>query len=696
MQALRSIPASVAAWLGRGSRAAASRQNNRSRLIYGGLVVLLLSLWHRIVVHEVTLRAVATFAVIVAVSFAYGRFVLRRTTLAKAGRSTLALEFMLGFLLLDAVLFALVLATPLGVTWSVAIAAVAAIAAWLRDRRASRAADHPNASACIAALVLCGIATTLWCSDALTPMVREGPVTVFRLWGDSFFHARLISAFGNAHGFAGMSDVRMAGAPLFLYHYASYVVPGAVSALTRAGAYETFASFMLPCGVLLTGLAASAFAAALWGRWPGVAAAFALLMIPDGYQQGFGNKYLSYNFMQQVNASGLYGVVCMALAWIFMLHGCRSRSVGSVLAGWAIALATLPFKAHVFVANAFLIMIYPVVFMAGPKLRWRASIAALLVGCFVLAVVLSQPLDRVPTLRLDGSGARPYVAYLVANQDPGPLASFVAQGLGAPPWPAPRVAFYGIVLVLLGTFGFWSAAAVATALWIRARTQAAVWAFPLLVIANYLTMALGLAMDAKGIGSPDELLNRPLVWAYFVVAAWTAGAAYHRLFGDRLPVTIPGRAAIASAALLGFAVPLTLASNLQTFPHWEGFGSLREAGSLPTCLVESARYIRDHGKTSDVVQDSDNDPRVWVTALAERADYAMYATNRPPAGLDARLADLAAFRRMTDARDIEAFAARHGIDWYLLRPASDVAWPQSLRGAAVFECGGYRVLRFSR
>src|SRR5689334_9338066 len=121
MQELRSIPASLAAWLGRGSPAAANRENNRSRLLYGGLVVLFLSLWYRSVVHEITLRAIATFAVIVAVSFTYGRFALRRTTLASAQRSTLALEFLLGFLLLDAVLFALVLATPLGMRWSVAI-----------------------------------------------------------------------------------------------------------------------------------------------------------------------------------------------------------------------------------------------------------------------------------------------------------------------------------------------------------------------------------------------------------------------------------------------------------------------------------------------------------------------------------------------------------------------------------------------
>ena len=49
------------------------------------------------------------------------------------------------------------------------------------------------------------------------------------------------------------------------------------------------------------------------------------------------------------------------------------------------------------------------------------------------------------------------------------------------------------------------------------------------VVFNYLVMAMGLALDTRGVGTRDELLNRPLVWAYFVLAAWTAGGAYHLL-----------------------------------------------------------------------------------------------------------------------------------------------------------------------
>src|SRR5262249_24962448 len=124
----------------------------------------------------------------------------------------------------------------------------------------------------------------------------------------------------------------------------------------------------------------------------------------------------------------------------FVLHGCRARSIAAILVGWIIALVALPYKAHVFVANALLILIYPCFFFTGAKTRWRVAIAAALAVCFVFAVTLSQTIDRVPTLRLDGSGARTYVAYLLANQDPGWLKSLVERGLGDAPWSALQLA----------------------------------------------------------------------------------------------------------------------------------------------------------------------------------------------------------------------------------------------------------------
>ena len=58
---------------------------------------------------------------------------------------------------------------------------------------------------------------------------------------------------------------------------------------------------------------------------------------------------------------------------------------------------------------------------------------------------------------------------------------------------------------------------------------------PLLLIDNYLVMALGLALNTASAGASDELQNRPVVWAYLGVVSWTAGAAYAWGFGNHPP-----------------------------------------------------------------------------------------------------------------------------------------------------------------
>jgi hypothetical protein len=663
-------------------------------LLYLGSIVLFLCLWHVRVVHALAPRTVASFAGLAALSFVYGRAFLIATALERAAATSLTLQFLSGYLLLNLLLLVLAFASPLSIGGNILVACLIGIVLFVAPRRRNDAQGEAKSHApALIGLLLSGVASTLWCNDALTPMVREGDVTIFQLWGDSFVHARHISVFAQAHGLASMSDIRMAGAPPFLYHYASYALPAAVNAMTAIGAYETFASFLLPVGVLLTGLAAYAFAASLWGRWPGLGACAALLLLPDGYQQGFGNKYLSYNFMQQVNVGSLYGVACVAVAWIFVLDGCRSRRWSSIIVGWALALVTLPYKAHVFVANAFLIMIYPCLFFGGMRVRSRLALAAGLIACFVAVVVASQGFDRIPTLRLDGSGARTYLSYLLVNYDAGWARSLAVAGLGEPPWSAARVAVAGSLIILVSTLGYWCAA-LAPAVWMSRTLHPAAGLFPLLIVVNYLVMALGLAMDQNEIGAPDELINRPLVWAHFAVAAWTGGALYYQCFGNNPPRSTAGKALAASVAIAALAVAATFGANLQTFPHWVGFRTFTEGGAVPTCLVDAAHYIRDHGAVTDVVQDSENDSRVWLTGLSERADFAMLAPLHPPAGLLDRLEQLAELKRMTNAQDIRRFAQDNHIAWYLLRPNSEVAWPQTFRDTSVFTCGGYRVFHF--
>jgi len=217
------------------------------------------------------------------------------------------------------------------------------------------------------------------------------------------------------------------------------------------------------------------------------------------------------------------------------------------------------------------------------------------------------------------------------------------------------------------------------------------------VVANYTLISLGLAMDTRRVGTPDELLNRPLVWAYFAVVVWTAGAAYASQFGDAPPRRLRARVAATLLVAPSLSVPWMFSQNLQTFPAWPKFKSFEALASFPSCRVQASLYFREHSQTREVVQDSENDFRYLTTALTERQAFVianMLKTREEP-GLRERLTEMDSFKRMTTAEDVAAFAAQRKIAWYLLHPTSTVLWPRGLRDAAVYICDGFRVYHFS-
>jgi hypothetical protein len=660
---------------------------------YIAVVACALAAWHAKVTGTLGIADILACAALPALGMALGGVLAAFAPLPSSAKDSLSFRFVLGFLAFDALLLAVTLVSPLGMRVDAALAAAAVLAAAGLARGRVRRLRCPHAGTDLAALAICALGATLWCRDALTPIVVDGASAVFRVWIDSFVHARIMSAIAQAASLATFSDIRMSATPVYLYHYASYVAPAAFAAWTGTPAFDVYASLFLPFGVMLTGIAAYAMVRSWWGPYPALAAAVAVVLLPDAYQQGFGNRYLSYHFMQQVNLGGLYGVSCAAMAWLFVIAGCCSRSLGAVAIGIAISGLTLFFKAHVFIANALLVLLYPCLFFAGSRAPARAAAAAGAIGIFALGTGLADHIDRAPTIRFDGSGAPAYVARVAWNYDPGRFAGWLDVVARGEHLRGATLYAVGLPMLLVSTFGLWLIAALAAGFSLRRRVPGALLAFPALVIVNYLAMAFGLALDEKGIGSPDELLNRPLVWAYFALAAWTGGAVWYRLYGEGAPGTTAQRAVAALVLAAAFAFPWIHGANLETNPRWEGYESYASASKAPACLVTAARFLRDSSTPGDLVQVSDNDPRFLVAGLAERAAYVTVAENRPPAGMAERLRELAAWRSMKRVEDIDAFAAQRGIGWYLLLPSTAIAWPPQALGAPRFECGGYRVYR---
>jgi hypothetical protein len=669
-------------------------------LSYLLLVTLFLSTCHFLVQRQFSLRALGVMFVLCAGCLVYGRLLLRLTRLSFPGSTCLSIQLFLGYLVLNTLLLVWFLATPFSLVAGFWLLIGAGFAAALLCKGTLKEMDPGiNRIPDILCLILGSAAVILWSSDSLHPTFEEGHATVFQQWQDNFLHVRLISSIGQAHGLGSLSHSRMSGSPAGLYHIASYVLPATVSRLTGSSAFDIFSSFQLPVGLFLSGLAAFSLIASFWGVWPGLAAAAGLLLLPDAYQQGFGTKFLSYNFLQQVALAGLFGVSCVAVAWLFVLHACKTRRASFILIGWLFLLASVTYKAHLFVANAFLIMIYPVIFFKGIRWQWRMPVGACMIGLFLAVVSWTQDMAGVPTLHLDGSSARAYMSELLSSYDPHGFGSFVTKGFAGQDHQG-TVLFLSLTgMVSVSTFGLWLVACVVIAVLIRAKNPAAVLFFPVLVVINYIVMFAGLAMDAKFVGTPDELLHRPFVWAYFVVAAWTAGGCYAFFFGNRPPATVLARTLVALLAVGSLSVPVRFAHNLQTMPVWPPLGSFREFNSVPSGLVATALYIRTHSDSRDIIQDSESDPRLVVGALAERQDFAVaffQPESRAPIGLRERLDGLAAFKKLSDEAGVIQYARTHGISWYLLHPGSGVGWPQSFLDKAVFCSDGFRVFHFTR
>jgi hypothetical protein len=366
-----------------------------------------------------------------------------------------------------------------------------------------------------------------------------------------------------------------------------------------------------------------------------------------------------------------------------------------VLAGYIVSFISLFYKAHIFVANSFLILIYPCFFFHKLKLRWRMVSGIAFVGLFISVINLSQTIDRIPVLRLDGSGIYYYLGALVNDYDPSLLKTFFKGVFYEQQHSKLVTAIFAVAMILLSSFGLWIVATpiVTTLLWHR--VAPAIFWFPVFIVSNYLVMSIGLAIDTHHIGTVDELLNRPMVWAYFAIVTWTAGGAYYLALGNFPPQSRMARTGLIVAILISLVGPLVFSQNLQTFPARLGFSNYEEFNAVPQCLVKASQYIRDQSHPGDIIQDAENDPKFIVTALAERQIFAANISfaGKSPAHQE-RLDTLLGFKSLTDINEVRSYALKNHISWYLLQPVSQVSWPSSILEQATFVCDSYRLFHF--
>lgn len=537
------------------------------------------------------------------------------------------------------------------------------------------------------------IAVTIWCQDTLRPIELRDEIAIIRSQGDIYYHLAQIGSLAIAKGLKSMSDVQMAGMSVVPYHLASYIFPALLVDGTQISTLNSYAGFLVPFGILLTGIAAYSLALSIFGKWPAVAAGLAVLLLPDAFQQGFGNKFLGdYYWLQQVAPGGNYGVACAAVAFMFLFEACRTTTYRNIFFGYLFVLVTLTFKAQIFVAISYLAFVFPVLFFGQIATKYRISLIVLFSGIFCAVVAVSQLSPHVPVIRPDGTGYSELFPRVLWHQNyPLVKGAFErAFDIVKNIWPLRT----GVIVLYLciTTFGFFPFLYVyLIGKFNKIYRSVYISLFPAAVILNYLLMAISLALDDRHIGAREELLHRPFVWAYFVLVVWcSAGVSeifFRGTFTKKKYVNY-----LLLILVIFFFVPIRFSSGIQTY---EKAGKNFQQRELPLCQLKVAEYLHENSKHNDIIQDSLNDRSFILSGLSGRNAFAIDTGGyRTPTGVNNRLTLLKDLKNLSESPQVESFMKELAIQWYVVNPNDSVKWQETLISRVSFQCGGYRVYHF--
>ena len=612
-------------------------------------------------------------------------------------------SFLFGFFFLNSMILLLQFLLPFGIVVDglivivILAVSIAAKMAVQKNRKLLLVFDKPDVAA-MAGLGLALVAASIWSRSSIMAVQVSADYSIFKPWSDSFYHAYMINAFAGAHGFQSMQGVWYSGQPISFYHFGSYLFSAELSALTRTTPYQAFGSFLVPFGLVLSAMAANVFARKYWGPWAGFAASAVLLLVPDPSQTGVSNHWYSYHWLQQIGPAGLYGVALMLLCWLAMIEACRSGRAALLALSYFLALVCINYKFHVFFASSFLLILYPAFFFGQLSTLKRAAwlLAALLASAG--AVYVSQMVRALPYVGFDGSAYHSYMA-LVKTMFDNPVVRGLFSHEFSTIAPLARTLLNLVsnaAMIFLSAFGLIGIMYFVVALFLRKRMEKDLLLLPVLVMASFMLMSLLLSYDLHGLATPEELIHRPFVWAYYLVCVWVGGAVAWWLQGRQQKPTRLAAVLWTFVLILLGVVSFRLSANIQHGPQWgDQYTNLK----FPNDLLACTSYVEANSRPDQIVQDSEYDKYGVVTALSRRHAYVTTSASAPKSNpeIASRLDALARLSTYTTAGAVEGFFANSGIAFYISHPEQNgFFWPKELKGHIVFSRNGYEVYYFGK
>lgn len=576
-------------------------------------------------------------------------------------------------------IFASSLAVYAMVAW-IGLRAVSAFAVWasvltawaIASRKRDRA-DAPLEPAELAGLVLCVLATAMWCREvAQAPALLEREDVLYA-WVDYFVHGGIISQFGDP--LAVRQSVFLADQAALLYHYASYMLPAAVAGLLDQPGLPLATSFWLPVGVLTMCAGAYVAGTSLAGPAGGIASVAVLALIPDASNYWLRNGFLSFHFHMLVSPGADHVIGLFLLCAAVLSRWVPGPSTRPLLGSAALAFGAAWFRIQVFAAGfpAWLATAALAVPAVRPRKLLFFSAALLAFLLFVIAFYSLVDAEVALTVFLD-----------VVHSEQEPTAY---QGLYRAlvadhgEWVA---VVSGIVFVYVASLGaLLLLYPLAAGLAHRAGALRAIDVFPVFVLIAYLAIMLTAPIDKHR--DSTEFTIRPFVLAYAAVGVWTACLPCRVL-------ALRWRAVLALAiAGAVFAWPAAPAMSLPKFDWGSSFYGKR----VDHGLVQAGKYLREHGRPGQIfavrgleLKWAATDPAVQLISLTGMPAFLSYTSAhiiegraREKVALE-RYAELARIERETSADSALDQLRRLGVGWYVVTGWSGPRWDRDYRRAA--------------
>lgn len=615
-------------------------------------------------------------------------------------KATFATSFVVGLIYLNSFSYLLYVFTNLNVLSSYGITILSILVFKCGGLKKSSSDELPHKEkrdsedslVCMVAILFMILGVSLWSQQSLNPILINDSSVIYKPWHDSFFHVQFISGISVSDGLRNLQNMSLSGEGVTLYHYAYYFLSAFVKNVTDIDAFNIYCGFLVPFGLFLTCISAFAFIENLFDSSAAFVACILIVIIPSASQMGLSNQWFNYHWLLQVSPGLSYGIAVVTLAWLLMVIGCQNSSYRLVLLGWFVAALSINYKAHIFVANALLIFLYPTLFFSKISIRKRLFVFWVFLSIYSGVLIVSWNVEAFPLIKFDGSAFKDYSSFILSQFETPLFKKFFSLKIQSGNFPLDTlldISYMSFVL-FINTFGI-----MGVLYYIFAKYKKIDFAYrmlPLLFIFNYMIMALGLAHN-NGPGMWEEFMHRPFVWAYFIVTVFIGGylSVYLRPFIKTLNES-KKRVVLILIPFSLLLIPFFLGSDITRGPAW---GETLLNTKIDRGLYDVAKYIEKNSTVHDIIQYSRDDKDSFLVAVAERPIFVnlhKFAGNLT-AEHKRRLAIVDSISNSKSKKQFFNGLKTNNIKWFVFHKDDSKKIPYDLVSSSVYNSNGYLLFK---